>query len=414
MKQQKILFTAALLACSQWASAACQVDSQRNFSAAMDVSGGLCKTVSADTAEQFFKLFDDRNLKNQAIGYTGSEAATFSSYFNGVTLKVGFPTAAASTLSFAIPELGIDLAFNGTNRDHSVDLLEDYLKKNDLIGKLMKLQAAATPNSPITGPGGLMAGSVEADFSQQFDIGSQIVKPAGSNKGADSGDNKWSLGASAGHTTLKNHGTVETMTLPLSYAFNMDANPHHQLSFSLPLTQVTTNGAQSYHVGLGVSYRFPLTENWSMAPGIRYGVVGSVDLASIAAMQGASLTSVYVLPFDGFQIALANMVGQYKTLKFKTEDYSFDPGIKNNVLRNGIMLSQPVNMLGHQAAVEYSLIDTRYSGTEIYVKSTQEVGLTVGTLRSAGDTADSYYRAGVSYFKGRDASGYRLNVGFWF
>lgn len=396
--------------------AGCELSSSSNYSVALTVNNS-CSTVNADTAESFFKLLDSSNLSKQGLGYNDNSRVRFNSNFNGVTLTLGF-AANSTTLTFAVPELGINQSFTDTTRDKSVDALEDYLKKNDLIGKIMKLQAASTPKSPITGPGGLLPSSIELDFAQQFDAGSQIVSSTGSSKStsSDNADNKWALAINASRTQLKDRGTVDTATLPLSYSFNMDFNPRHQLSISMPLTQVTTNGAKSYHAGLGLAYRLPVTDRWSLAPSIRYGIVGSADLASVAAMRGTSLTSVYVLPIQlkDMQLSIGNMVGQYATMKFKTDEYSFDPDIRNTVYRNGLMLSQPVQIGGHKAAVEYSLIDTRYTGTQIYVKSTQEVGITIGTRREAGDTADSYYRAGVSYFSGKDSNGFKMNVGYWF
>lgn len=414
MRLAKLAAFVPLCFVASHAHAACQLDSKSNFSVALSINNS-CNTVNADTAESFFKLLDSSNLSKQGLGYNDNAAASFNSNFNGISLKLGF-AANSTTLTFSVPELGVSQSFTDITRDKSVDALEDFLKKNDLIGKIMKLQAANTPKSPITGPGGLLPSSIELDFAQQFDAGSQIVSGNGKNTNSDNADNKWAMAINASHTQLKDRGTVDTATLPLSYSFNMDFNPRHQLSISMPLTQVTTNGAKSYHVGLGLAYRFPITDRWSLAPAVRYGVVGSADLASVAAMRGTSLTSVYVLPLTlgDMQLSIGNMVGQYATMKFKTDDYSFDPDIRNTVYRNGLMLSQPVQLGGHKAAVEYSLIDTRYTGTQIYVKSTQEVGITIGTRREAGNTADNYYRAGISYFRGKDSNGYKMNIGYWF
>ncbi|MPN24925.1 hypothetical protein SDC9_172330 [bioreactor metagenome] len=113
-------------------------------------------------------------------------------------------------------------------------------------------------------------------------------------------------------------------------------------------------------------------------------------------------------------LVIGNMAGYHKTTKVSFGDYSFDPDLKTWALRNGVMLSQAVNLAGLPLAVEYSLVDTRYTGgTKFFVDNTQEIGVSVGTNRS-GDLSKNYMRFGLRYLHGRDTNTVTLSGSYWF
>jgi hypothetical protein len=182
----------------------------------------------------------------------------------------------------------------------------------------------------------------------------------------------------------------------------------------MPLTQVSVDGAKAYHGGLGAAYRLPLTDRWTLTPGARYSVVASKDRATVSTVMSASLMSTYVLPLGGFDLAMGNMVGVYKTGKFSSGDYSFDPDVNLKMTRNGLMASVPTAMFGSKMAAEFSIIDTRYLGSEKpFVTDSQEVGITLGTNRKASN-ARSFTRLGATYVRSKTTKGFTVNLGFWF
>jgi hypothetical protein len=274
----------------------------------------------------------------------------------------------------------------------------------------MKYQAAHSPISPIAGVGGLLQNSVAADFNQTFaDSATQM-----GNSGTDDAksDNLIGIGLSAS-SIITGGQRVSEATLPFSYTIRNDIDPRRQLLFALPLTEVDANGAKSYQGGLGAAYRFPLSDHWSLTPGAKVSLVGSPDMATDAAMVSVSLMSVYVWPLSGFDLAMGNMLGYDRTLNLTLGGYDSDPDIGNTVLRNGLMLSQPVTIDGRKLAVQYSLIDTHYFGTQLYVEDTQELGISVGTNRRAS-SARSYLRGGLTILHGKDTKGVNAIIGYWF
>lgn len=372
--------------------------------------GDSCSAASFSSAEDFFDALTTSALSTLDPGYTGEEPAELNVFFNSLPISLAYPNfgftdvEGGSRLELSIPALGVFEVFEGVDRDASEELLEDYLKNSGIIGRIMKYQAANSPHSPIAGPGGLIPTAVAGDFAEVFN-----TLPSRA-EGAQGG----SFGVGISHASLSVKGLkTRVTTIPLSYTLRNNIDPRRQLVFSMPVTLSDTDGAESYHLAPGVSYRLPMNDAWTIAPAARVGLVYSPDIATVAGVLSASVASTYVIRLTAFDVAIGNMLGYYTTTKIKSGDYSFDPDIDNFVLRNGVMLNQPVVLGGRRLSVEYSLIDTRYLGTDIYVDNTQEVGITVGTNRSALSSR-SFIRGGLSYLHGRDTHGLSVNIGYWF
>ena len=385
----------------------CNAPNSDFYGLGLDVSGS-CGQASFNTAQDLIDGLETSSLSNISAGYDGSQIATLDIFFNSLPISVAFPNAgfsgAGSQLNFSIPELGVNETFNGVDRDASQDLLEDFLKDSGVIADIMKFQAANSPHSPISGPGGVVPIAVSADFGEVLN-----TMPA-----QQEGEPTNLVGAGLSFTSLSvDDRDTRVTTLPLSYTIRNNIDPRRQLVFSLPITVADSDGAKSYSLSLGAGYRYPITEAWTLTPALRYGLTASEDLATVAGVVSATLASTYALRFDKFDVAIGNMLGYYTTTKVSAGDYSFDPDISNTVLRNGVMLSQPVTLKGKRLAVEYSLIDTRYLGTEIYVDNTQEFAITLGTNRSVFSSR-TFLRGGLSFLRGRDTRGVSANIGYWF
>ncbi len=375
-------------------------------------SGQIC----AKTAQEFIDLTNTSGLQSVTPSYTNTSQFTAQGLFNSVLIGLSSP-AGSPTLTFNVPALGITQSFTGATRDDSQSQLGDFLKTNNVVGQIMKLQAQTSPTSPISGQGGLIPTMISNQFNQNFtEQATNIASPASVAKQASSaGKTPNLIGFGAGYTSLKFKDIdASAISIPLSYTIRNDIDPRRQLSFSLPITVVDMDGAKAYNGALGVSYRVPMNDNWTLTPNAQYGFVGSVDLATVAAAYSASLTSTYIIPKSGYEIVIGNMLGLVKTQKFKSGDYSFSPDISNTVMRNGIMFTQPVSTGGKKMSLEYSLIDTRYlGGDKPFADNSQELGVSIGTNKSAF-AARSFVRGGFTYINAKDSKGYRLSVGYWF
>ncbi len=384
-----------------------QLNCNKSFGFRADVDGVTGQSLCASKISTFLDAAKDFTLSNAAYG--DSSAATAFARLNDVNMIFSYD-ANSNTLNYNFVELNESGSFTGANRDLSEELFEDYIEKSDILGRLINYQARNSPTSPITGVGGAIPTIGAADFANSFDTMSNIGNPGQSEGG---NNNLIGIGLSYGSYNITGTDDVKTTSLPLSYTVRNDIDPRRQLVLSMPLTKITTGDAASYHGGLGAAYRFPLSDRWTITPGAKYSIVASKDRATVATIMSASLMSTYVIPMGGYHLGVGNMVGVYKTGKFSTGEYEYDPGIDLKMTRNGLLLAMPTTFFGSKLSGEVSLIDTRYLGDKPYVASTQEIGITLGTNKRAGN-ARSFTRMGLSYVRGKDTSGFTANLGFWF
>jgi hypothetical protein len=405
----------ALLAMSGSATAACSLPTGL-FSLGVEVNGA-CQAVSAQTAENLFDKLTGVDLKAINTAYTNTAAATLAIGFNSLPITL---TAAgnSTTVTLSIPAIGVNYTQTKATRDDSLSAIVDDIKKNNpnLLSDIMKYQAANSPASPITGAGGLIPSAVSSDFNSNFtDSATNIAAPASVASQATSNKSTSNLmGIALQYSSLTvGDSKSKVTTLPLSYTYRNDIDPRRQLTISLPITYIDTDGAKSGIIGLGMSYRFPMNDNWTLTPAFKISGVGSLDMATVAGLTTYSLTSTYIWALKDFDVAMGNMLSHSSTMKLQAGDYGVDPGISSTAFRNGVMLSQPVEMGGKRLSVEYSLIDTRYSGTKTFMTDSQEIGITIGTNKNAFSSR-SFLRGGLSYMTAKNSHGITFNLGYWF
>lgn len=365
-------------------------------------------TATYTRAEDVIRTLTTAELQRLDPGYTGVEAASLTIDFRGLPLIARYPAANSTQLVFSVPSLAITQTFSGATRDESQAQLEDYLKKNidGILNRMFRELAKVSPADPIAGnPNSLMSRLVAGSY----DAG--VFGFAG-KKDETASNNLIGLGAQFGSYT---QGGVRSnaWTIPLSYTMRADLDPRRQFGIHLPISVIDMGGSTAYSVAPGLMLRMPVTDNWSLSPAIGVGIAGSADLASVGALATASLTSSYVFSAGLTDVTIGNMVGWYQSLKVKQGDYSADPGLRNTVTRNGLAISRPAPVFGVSGSVEASFVNTHFFGSDLYIESTNEFGLAVGTNRSAR-SARSYFRAGASYLHSSKSKGYQLNVGYWF
>jgi len=360
-------------------------------------------------------------IKNQ-ITYSETDAISAKLGFRGLPINLAY-AANSTTLTLSIPSIGVSETFSGTTRDNSVDVLTDWLKKEggSTVEKMMKELAKVSAVDPIAGnPNSMMGLSVSNDFSNGFmNVASKQTTPNTSNTSSSN-----NIMIAPTYSSLDIDDTKsDSYTLPLAYSFNFDRDSRENLTFSIPVTYTEVQGAKSGSLGLGMAYSKPVTDDWVLTPAVSYGVAGSVDLGSFAQVVSASLTSSYSwdLPSD-YTLSMGNMVGYYTTVKFIDNDYAYNPGIQNIVYRNALMLNIPTNALINDTSLETFVIDTRYTGTDLYMEEYQEYGVSYGydsiNLNVLSDkTTDAIRRSlkiGLSYLNSSQGNGFKVNFGFTF
>lgn len=387
-----------------------------NVKLTVDNAGAIATgEKSYNDAEAFVdSVRNGAGLQGIVSSYNPSSKIRADVDFRGVK---GIITAEAndSKIVLHIPSLNETHEFDNGNRDASSRALETFLKNNHsgTTAKVQRELVKETPNDPIAGnPASLQSTMVSNTYADTFSEPTSNIR-SGSVPSADPERNYRGLipiGLRFGRYSA--HGlNTDVYTLPLGYTYR-GLGGGRELSFHLPISYARTNGAETGQIGLGVSYRHPMNEYWSLTPSINVAGSASRDMASVGSFASVSLTSNYTVPYKGWDVSVGNMVGYYQSLGARVKKYSFNPDIKNVIFRNGIMASQPIKIGGHPLAIEYSFTSTYFTGTDLYNDWTNEFGITIGTHKSS--LLPEYLRVGVSYLHGKDINGWNLNFGYWF
>jgi len=386
------------------------------FLVELDVNGQTAR-LTFRTARAAIDSLETGNISTQ-VPYSGVEPLTAQMNYRGLPITLSYATAGSTALRFQVPLAGIDVTFNGagsstaTARDDAQHQLVQYLKNGEALGQMQKKLAEVSPVDPVAGnPLSLETQAVVRDFDTAFTA--YATNLAGNASAtAPSAPDLAGLGLRFGSYSTSGL-TTRAVTIPFSWTIRFPHEPDHQLTFSAPVTLADSEGAKSYYAGLGVHYRVPLSRAWALTSAAGYAITGSRDLGSAAQIASVSVTSSYVLPVqETSSFAIGNMIGYYRTLTLTVGDYSFDPGIANVAFRNGAMFSHPVPWFGGGLAMEYSFVNTIFTGSKLYEQSYNQAGVTLGTGRSA--TARTYLRAGVNYLFSDKGHGFGLNLGYWF
>ncbi|MGE4317660.1 MAG: hypothetical protein AB7E96_02045 [Deferribacterales bacterium] len=372
---------------------------------------------SFDSVEDMIDELDTDQILSHFAGYDeDTSSADVEMNFRGVPITLSFATN-STKLILSIPSIGVYEEFNGSDRDDSVDMLKDWFEKDggDALTALQKELISETPSDPIAGnPSSLMSRMVSMDFDQAVNPDS-AVEINGETK-SDINANMISVFAKYGNYTTDGVKTKE-YAIPLAYTIRFN-NTKNTLAIRMPISMVSVEDSKAYNLGLGLALGYYVNDRWKLTPSVGYGAVGSIDMGSVGQIISGSLTSVYTFKLKKFDILMGNMLGHYKTIPFKTGDYSIDPDIQNTVLRNGLNFVIPVSKA---TSLELFGTDTRYYGSDLFIDTYNEVGFSYGFRKSVDKETSkgiknyaSQLRGGLTYLFSDESHGFTFNFGFVF
>ena len=384
------------------------------FSADVTINGIPYTGVPYSSSDALFNALSTSSLQalNPNPPYDPFQPVQISGHYRGVGLSYA---ANGASVFLDIPSLGIVSDFiAGATRDENAQAMYDYLKSSGLLSQLSQTLARTSPTDPIAGnPNSLMSTMVAADFEQSFTADfSNIGGPETAIATGTSANKLTRVGIGLEYGQMTQGDTdVSNLTVPLSYSIRNDLDPRRQLLLRMPISIVDVDGAKAYHLGFGASYRFPMSQYWTLAPSINYAFTAATDLGSTAQMAATGLTSTYYWRKPGYDVGIGNMLSFATTLPFSYGGYDYDPHISNTVLRNGVMWSRPTLVSGRKMYFETSLIDTRFFGSKLYADNYQELRFSLGTARSA--KATSVFRAGLALRHMTSDNGFNVEFGYW-
>lgn len=371
--------------------------------------------------EDMIKNLDTDAIQNQISAYTDNSAASGTLNFRGLDINVSVP-ANSTAITVDIPAINVNQTFTGATRNASVDELEEWLQKEagDVLTQIMQKLAATSATDPVAGsPNSLESTMTSTGYDRGFTSATTELESRTIEAGEKNG-NLAGVGFEFGYFEVGD-AKGQSYRVPLSYTIRSNTNARKKFTISMPITVTDLEGAYSYAVGLGGGLTWPITDRWAITPALDWGFMGSVDLGAVGQIIAPSITSSYTWPIRNMKLNMGNMLGQYESMKISYGDYSFDPGISNTVLRNGLMLYIPTDKFRKNTGIEVFVVDTRFFGNELHIDAYNEIGFSFGSKKIRRKTVKGIIknylrdlRAGLTYTFSSDSSGISFNFGYTF
>jgi hypothetical protein len=422
------------------------VAKQQAFIAALKADPNGASQVAAEEAKLATMQTALTSAKDYLAMIVPVDAALIASKASEQTAKVvaAVGTAAADVLAAEAALNAAASANDIAGANAAAQNLADQLAKV----KTNQFQAKNNSTSGVAGnPASAMNMAVDSQFREVADFGGTTAASASNVSGAsaDIGGINTSVGVGLQYGYYDIGGkSVNTITMPLSVTAKF--NPKHQLTISVPLSYIATqNQSDAYQVGVGATYKYNVTDNWTLSPAISY-TYRSFDNSqneywnpnSSTSVIGGSISSKYTWNFNPMTVSLINMIGHFQSLdsnKNATSNVNFgatsgiqgvgqpvgvfvgtaaNSTIANYVVKNGLHATK---MFGNMKVGAY-FADTEYFGSDLYFNQYDEFGFTLKPVNAGAMldalSIDANYLFSIGGKHSSELDGFRLNLGYKF
>jgi hypothetical protein len=313
---------------------------------------GVEATYSGGTITQTASSLPD--LVEALVNNQGAFAPLVGNNFTGNLTYYGIPGAVAvnvqgdTQLTLTSPLTGLNQTFTGTSRSDLEDQVSDWLLKNGSSEVAKLIQAAAERSAAAITDGN--PSSATARIAERSFGAFGLFPAARVMRGSESGG----YGAIWFHTRQSEAdtpvGTAKSADYELNIPWWLNFGRHFSLIGNTSGQYMDTEGTAIYGGGsdLGLGIRpFVRDEEsnfgWQITPFVGLHGVGTYDGATGGLLDQFGITSrlEFQLPHN-ILLIVANQFSHFDSLKFKIEDVEIDPGVEQNVLKNGLMVDFPL------------------------------------------------------------------------
>ncbi len=416
------------IATMQLALAAIDAEASENdrlFRARFEIGETKNLIRGVNALESIDDLFDSRVLEDLTNSrYDPLRDPVYARLdLRGVQSRAGFDLDDA-TFFFQVPSIGLDIAFNGSNRDESIELFEDWIEnglplpdsKASALTSLLQAFVAESAVDPIAGtPFSLQTRMMQAPY----DLGARALFRPKDPHEPDADGEIWrgrdEFAVRTDYTPFWGGRWNGFMAdLALEYTLNFE-DPRFAVTFDLPLAYTQTEGdahTATAHGGLGFLYR--ALPWWNILVQGRGGIAGSVELGGLAVLYSAGVTSHMQWKLGQNTFRLGNAFSASSSVDgMEWFGYEITYDITNYLIRNGVELERALSkrFLGHPLFARLDFTDSWVLGSDVFVDHYNEVGLAVGTTRSFGSGAvRDRTSLGLKYTGAQDYHALRLSL----
>lgn len=373
-------------------------------------------TASGSNLTDFLgALFNAQDQFQQLNNRAYFASLTFLGVPNAITFQTNAPGTA---VTMTLRPIGINETFTGGSRQEVDDQIEDYFKKRGVSAISDFLAAIAKESTVAVTDGNPNAATSVAASSTFMAQGFTPVDEIGVGVGQDAAPDgtpakprfgSFGLGFNAGRFEAAG---LEGETIDFSLSgLSIGFGERVRLLTPVYLNYMKVEGAQV--AGLGANLALPIrfkvmgkdnAWNWRVTPMAGINARASVDLAGGALLwQGGLINSVDYRVSPKLVVCFVNQLTVHKSIKLEYDDFSFDPKVNQQILKNGLRVVSP---LTRRIIGDFFAVDTRFLkdaavdqfwsfGGSIGFRVSQRFNLTLGANYDTGDNFKSY-SAGLS------------------
>ncbi len=275
-------------------------------------------------------------------------AFTAALNYAGVPNAIQFiENAAGTSVTLGIPSTGLSRTFNGPTRSDVDDQITAFLKKDgaDEFAKFLKAMNRQSLVSVTDGnPNSATARAASQSFSS---YGMTDAETRDEKDDSDEGVSRSGIGMVADVGTIDANGIKgQVYSLPLYARFKLSKRVG--LNFDIPLSYADIEGSTIFGFGLGVALpikAIPRTKNspwyWQITPFGGANVTGSADFAAGGMLANGGLVSLIAHDFGRMTLSMGNQLSIHEGIPITVDDYKFDPGVSQQIIKNGVKLDVP-------------------------------------------------------------------------
>lgn len=309
---------------------------------------------------------------------------------------------------------GLDRTFSGASRADVEDQIEHFLK-NEGSGELARLLAylnAASPLSVISGNPNSSAAITAQTVFDQYGFGEGRT-----NAEIEEGlDPSYEIALRGDVGLIEANGyKARSYSLPIS--FSVIERQRWALRAQIPLNYTEVEGATIYRAGLNLALPIMIIGStpehksqwyWQVTPSGGTQATASEDLLAGGVLNNASLTSAleynFGKSFHNISVSMGNQITMIESMELTVADYSFDPGLSSQIMKNGLKVSVP---FFNRWLFDAYVIDTRFFGDDSYSDGYETVGVSVGFRRKKG----AYFKVGSYAHFAKDFTSANFHAG---
>jgi hypothetical protein len=324
-------------------------------------SGGTITETASSLPGLVEALVNNQGAFVPLIGNDFTGSLTYYGLPNAVTVNVQGETQ----LTITSPLTGLNKTFTGTDRQDLENQLTDWLLKEggEEAGKLIQAAAEQSAAAITDGnPSSATARMADRAFST-FGLFPATRVMRGSEPGGHAGIWFHTRQSKADTPVGTVNGADYELDLPWWLHFGRNVSLIGNLSGQYLDTEGTAIYGGGGNLGLGIRLLVRDEENpvgWQITPFLGGQGVGTYDGATGGLLSQYGVTSRFELDLgNDIQLIMANQFSHLGSMKLEIEDVNIDPKVKQNVLKNGLMLDVPV----WRAASLYAngfFVDTRF------------------------------------------------------